>query len=233
VIPAHNEEELIDRCITALQHAEAHAREEFPQVALRIVVVADSCTDNTVPVLAGWSGIDVLSVRAKKVGVARSAGADYTVALLHHGHATALDNAWLAHTDADSVVPINWFTEQVRLAHAGADVMVGTVRPDFADLTTDQISAWLARHTPGQPNGHVHDANLGIRASAFVTAGGFDPLAEHEDNALVRRLTAAGHQIVASDTCEVLTSGRYTGRTPGGYARYLAHDLIKTQLPPV
>jgi hypothetical protein len=32
--------------------------------------------------------------------------------------------------------------------------------------------------------------------------------------------------VVATDACEVLTSGRQTGRTPGGYATYLRDELV-------
>jgi len=137
-----------------------------------------------------------------------------------------LDAVWLACTDADSVVPVGWIDDQLDRAAAGADVVIGTVRPDFADLSPRQIAAWTGRHTPGRPNGHVHGANLGVRASSYRAVGGFAPVDLHEDNDLVDRLRAAGATLVASDVGEVLTSGRRDGRTSGGYAGYLAVDLL-------
>jgi hypothetical protein len=75
---------------------------------------------------------------------------------------------------------------------------------------------------PGRPNGHVHGANLGVRADAYLRAGGFATLPEHEDVDLVARLRADPRvDVRPSDAADVLTSGRTTGRTPGGYAGYL------------
>ena len=146
--------------------------------------------------------------------------------------ALSLGADWLANTDADSVVPANWLEVQRAFADAGAAVVIGTVRPDFDDLTEMQRVAWLAGHIPGRPNGHVHGANLGIRASAYLAAGGYHPLPEHEDADLVARLSRQG-PIVASDAAEVITSGRTFGRTPGGYARYLREDLVAEVTAPL
>ena len=80
---------------------------------------------------------------------------------------------------------------------------------------------WLDTHTPGLPNGHTHGANLGMRASTYLGVGGFSDLDEHEDVALVDACRRVGAAICATDAAEVLTSGRFIGRTPGGYAGYL------------
>ena len=81
--------------------------------------------------------------------------------------------------------PPQWLTCQLALAQRGADVVVGTVRPDPSDLTAAEHRAWSATRVPGRPNGHVHGANLGIRADAYLRAGGFLPQDEHEDVDLV------------------------------------------------
>jgi len=228
VVPAHNEEAFIGRCLTALTVAARHARTTYSSVQVRIVVVADSCTDQTAQLAASFPGVDVLSLHARTVGAARAEGVDFALAAFRHNPAFDPSGkaGWIANTDADSVVPANWFTTQIALAADGCDVMIGTVRPDFGDLTDQQIAAWTARHTPGAPNGHVHGANLGVRASVYEAAGGFYPQTEHEDVELVHRLKASGARLVASEACEVLTSGRQVGKTPGGYARYLAEDLV-------
>lgn len=204
VIPARDEADLIVRCLASIG-------------AERIIVVADSCVDNTAQI-ARSRGAEVIEITDANVGVARAVGCE---AALRHP-----DIDWIACTDADSAVPPNWIDEQLRLAAMGADVVVGTVRPDFADLTALQTRAWLATHQPGVANGHVHGANLGIRASAYLSVGGFAPVSEHEDNDLVDRLAAAGFTITPTAAIDVLTSGRAFGRTPGGYARYLRDDLI-------
>jgi hypothetical protein len=136
------------------------------------------------------------------------------------------DSVWIANTDADSAVPPGWLLEQARLARDGADVVLGTVSPDVDDLDDDQARAWLNRHSGDRALGEVHGANLGMRADLYLAVGGFPALAEHEDVAFVERCAARGAEIVASDSCEVTTSGRRVGRTPGGFARYLRDDLL-------
>lgn len=224
VVPARNESALIDRCLAALVAARAHLATVDPLVTVGILVVADACTDGTEDVVRARRDdrVELLVTDAGRVGAARAVGVR---AVLGDRAAHRLDRLWLAHTDADSVVPVEWLAQQVALAEAGAEVVVGTVRPDPADLTAEQDARWLATHERGRPNGHVHGANLGVLASAYVQAGGFDAVPEHEDNLLVDRLRSAGARIVASDDAEVLTSGRRIGRTPGGYAAYLEGAL--------
>jgi hypothetical protein len=227
VVPARDEERLVGRCLVSLVDAAAVLRRERPGVVARIVVVADACTDRTAELARAFAGVTVIEVDAGAVGTARAEGVRHGLALLADDpFGTAVpERIWLASTDADSAVPTNWLTEQVALADRGVDVMVGTVRPDPADLTPEQDAHWLATHVPGLPNGHVHGANLGVRASSYLEAGGFDGVVEHEDNVLVSRLRTLPTVIVPSDACQVLTSGRLVGRTPGGYAGYLAETL--------
>jgi glycosyltransferase involved in cell wall biosynthesis len=228
VVPAHNEQAFIGRCLDSLTAAARYTRGHRPDVHVRIVIVADSCTDDTAHIASSFPGIDVLTLHARSVGAARAEGVDFALAAFRHdpNFDPAGTTGWIANTDTDSAVPEHWFTAQIGLAETGFDVIVGTVRPDFDDLTPEQITAWEARHTPGRPNGHVHGANLGIRASTYTAANGFQPQAEHEDVDLVQRLRDLGARLVASENGEVLTSGRQVGKTPGGYARYLAENLI-------
>ncbi len=204
VIPARDEAELIGRCLDSIGDA-------------RVIVVADSCGDDTAAI-ARDRGAEVIEIDEANVGLARAIGCEAAL------RDPRVD--WLACTDADSVVPSNWLTVQYKLAEQGVDAVVGTVRPDFADLTALQARAWLATHQFGVANGHVHGANLGLRAAAYLHVGGFAPVSEHEDNDLVARLAAAGFTVTPTAAIEVSTSGRTFGRTPGGYARYLRDDLI-------
>ena len=209
VIPARDEEELIGRCLAAVIESARHV-----PVPVEITVVADGCLDRTTTVARSFRGVRVIELESSNVGTARAAGARTSLARGAH---------WLANTDADSVVPPNWLAHQYALAAEGWDVVIGTVRPDFAELAPEQRAAWLATHHVGEPNGHVHGANLGVRASAYHASGGYRSLPEHEDVDLVARL--AGFRLVASDRAEVVTSARRFGRTPGGYARFLREEL--------
>ncbi|ADG73424.1 glycosyl transferase family 2 [Cellulomonas flavigena DSM 20109] len=242
VVPVRDEEALVGACLASLDAARTTLLARGGRTA-DVVVVLDSCRDGTADVVARHvathgglhgathgglhdgvhGGVRVLEVEAADVGLARATG----VAAALAASPASPDETWLACTDADSQVGADWLVEHVRLADAGADVVVGTVHPDPADLTPAQWTAWRATHVPGRPNGHVHGANLGVRASAYLRAGGFRAAREHEDVELVARLRASGAVIVASDVVDVRTSGRPVGRTPGGYAGHLAATLLR------
>ena len=190
------------------------------------IFALDHCTDRSEAVIRE-AGYPTVQSPLQGVGAARSAAADFAM----RGFVAAdLDSLWLANTDADSVVPWNWLIHQIDLAEAGADLIVGSVRPFLEDLDTERRLAWMRTHRNGQALGHVHGANLGIRASAYVAAGGFEPVTEHEDVNLVERASATGAALVASDAHPVATSARLVGRTDGGYAGYLRDQLVPLAL---
>ena len=215
VVPVHNEAELLDRCLTALGEAVATAAGRGIRSVVQVVL--DDCSDGS-ELIAAAHPFPTMVVSAAGVGDARARG---VAAAMREVACSPLRRLWIANTDADSAVPANWIVTQCDLAANGADIFVGTVRPDFADLSPPHRRHWLRTHAAGAPNGHVHGASLGIRADVYAAAGGFDAIAEHEDVDLVQRCRVLGANLHASASAEVLTSGRFIGRTPGGYAGYL------------
>ncbi|QAY61779.1 glycosyltransferase [Microbacterium protaetiae] len=217
VVPVHDEQELIAGCLQSLVAAARAVR-----AITSIHVVLDACTDGSALIAARFP-VCTSAVEAGSVGIARDAGVRAALRAFAHVPPARL---WIAHTDADSTVPLHWLAHQIMLAEQGADVVIGTVRPDFRDLTREQTDAWWATHTPGVANGHVHGANLGTRASVLVDAGGFPPIPLHEDVRLIEQVRMRGASIIASDGAWVRTSGRQYGRAEGGYAEYLRTQLV-------
>ncbi|MGU3432948.1 glycosyltransferase [Actinomycetes bacterium M1A6_2h] len=210
VVPAHNEVELLPRCLDALGRAAASAL-----VPVTVVVVLDACDDNTVSVVP--QGVRVVEIEARNVGVARAAGFDSVAAQVG-------TDTWFTTTDADSVVEVTWFHNH--LSHAiTADAAAGTVRVDtwpnhtaaVQRLFHEQYAATLGNSTQK----HVHGASLGMRADAYRAVGGFRPMAVGEDQDIVDRLVAAGRVVAWADDLCVSTSDRSDARADEGFAHHL------------
>ena len=159
-------------------------------------------------------------IRARNVGAARAAG---------HGRAAAADGGyrpaavWLATTDADTVVPPGWLRRQLRYASQGWDVVLGTVTvTDWDGHPPHTPAAFAALYEFGDgPHPHVHGANLGIRASAYLAAGGFRSLRTAEDHALLAAVTEAGCPVLQASDITVETSARRQARAPRGFGHLL------------
>jgi GT2 family glycosyltransferase len=70
-------------------------------------------------------------------------------------------------------------------------------------------------------HGHVHGANLGIRADLYQRLGGFDAAVVNEDVDLIRRARRHGVEIRWALDMAVRTSSRAVGRAPLGFAGHL------------
>jgi hypothetical protein len=183
-------------------------------------VVADDCRDRTAWAARG-GGASVVTIGARSVGIARAAGVREV--LRRTGRLDPAD-VWLATTDADTRVPACWLREHVRRGNQGWDAVAGTVRvADWSGYRPAVRSLFRTRYGTGTgPHGHVHGANLGFRASAYLRVGGFPDVPTAEDRALVAALAAAGGRVRRTRALTVVTSARRESRVPHGFSHYLA-----------
>ena len=215
LIPAHNEEDLLAECLQAALCAAQH--ELLRGESVVVLVVLDSCTDRSCEIVQRYP-VHSLSIEARNVGQARAVGAKFLL---------ALGVRWISCSDADSRVAQDWLVAQLSL---GVDAVCGTVTVETWHDSFDE-SAQIRYHQHYQAQDghrHIHGANLGISADAYRRAGGFEPLACHEDVQLVRQLERCGANIAWSHRPQVLTSARLDSRARGGFGDYL-HDLIRVK----
>ncbi|MER7289033.1 MULTISPECIES: glycosyltransferase [Streptomyces] len=222
VVPAHNEARELPAALRALRAAARHpALAGLPVVT---VVAADACTDAT-PTVAARLGAAVVELPGRNVGAARAAGVDHALRLLGPG----ADRAWIATTDADTLVPPHWLAHHAHRARQGWHCVVGTVRLRRSPSLPERARALHDSHyfagRPGAPHPwahpHVHGANLGVAARRYRAAGGFPALAHGEDRALVAALEEHGCRILRTDECPVRTSARLDSRAPHGFGAFL------------
>jgi glycosyltransferase involved in cell wall biosynthesis len=215
VIPAHNEEACLPGCLAALHAAASHPGLQGEPVLVHVVL--DACDDGSEDVLKRWhrghAGTLVTltwsQIDKRKVGAARAAGANR---LLHQGA------RWLAFTDADTHVSSEWLVQQLAL---NVDVVCGSVAVDdwspHAGHAAMLRTHFAATYNDRDGHRHIHGANLGVAADAYVRCGGFQSVPCHEDVYLVAALERIGARFAWSAAPRVVTSARTDARARDGF----------------
>lgn len=225
VIPARNEEEHIAASLRSVRAALQRVRGECRDLSCDVTVVLDCCTDGTAALVAAHGARGIVS-NAGCVGGSRHIGA--IDAITRCGRAGIADRElWITNTDADSTVPDTWLVNQVLFGDNGIDAVLGTVTP--CGLTKEINGLWHKRHLLTEGHDHVHGANMGMRASTYLQAGGFAPLTVHEDRDLADRLKSVTNRWISTHRTNVTTSGRTNSRVVGGFATYLATMATEDQ----
>jgi glycosyltransferase involved in cell wall biosynthesis len=220
LIPACNEEKLLPRCLNSVKAALSSLS---GNMTVDIVVVVDNSTDRTREIaqrVIYGHGV-VVCTQAGIVGRARALAA--RIALERYGGPRY--SCWLANTDADTSVPASWLSEQLILASEDIEAIAGTVDVDSFEEHDHGVErgfrrTYLFHHDGSHP--HVHGANLGVRADAYLRAGGWSDISTAEDHDLWNRLARVGARRMSVSRIKVITSGRRIGRAPYGFADALA-----------
>jgi glycosyltransferase involved in cell wall biosynthesis len=201
VIPALNEAEYIDSCLSSIRDQTSDAVDE-------VVVVDGGSTDGT-PDLARSAGARVLEQSGTGIGPARDEGA------------SATEGDWLLFVDADTrleptyVETLRDFCEREALAAASARCrVVGASRGKAMQVVLNRLFSRLRR--PVLPG-----FNTFVRREAYDAVGGY-PAVPNEDTAFSRRLAREFDTAYHPDVL-VETSGRRFGRA--GLTRTLWHYL--------
>lgn len=206
VIPALDEEFLLERCLTALDVQDYSGGYE-------VVVVDNGSTDATATV-ARAHGARVVheprrgTARARRTGFADARG-DVIVS-----------------TDADCVAPAEWLSN---LAAAMADPEIDGVVGGFTYVCRRRgvrlalrVLMPVAFGVDRLFGGHFSEANFALRRHAYRRVGGFR-IGASEGIDLTRRLRAAGFRLRVDHRLRVETSGRRFdhafARTVGAYVR--------------
>ena len=240
-MPAHNEAELIPRCLLAL--GQAAVRSALWLEDLTIIVLANNCSDGTAAVarhtMIKHADVVVHEIRLPPhlahAGGARRYALDAAAAYLPY-------DGILMTTDADSEVDGEWMVANLSEFAGGADAVAGSI--DFRPAERDTLPVlpnrdleWTlaARHAELEslidPCDHdpwprhiwAWGASLTLTKAAYRAIGGLPVVALAEDRALAAALERADLKLRRSLAPRVFTSARPNGRAPGGFA-----DLIQT-----
>ncbi len=225
LIPARDEQELLPRCLRSVLEARMHLSSDATS---DLIVVVDRSTDDTLQLarhMVGEAG-EVIETQAGCVGAARALAAQLAL----DRYTGSAERCWLANTDADCEVPGTWLRDHLAFARSGVSAVAGIIGVDAFGEHEPHVPECFRRsyliHADGT-HPHVHGANLGVRADAYLQAGGWQNLSTAEDHDLWERLQHQRSLQVADASLRVSTSGRRTGRAPRGFADALAaHNRI-------
>ncbi|MBI2786889.1 MAG: glycosyltransferase [Legionella longbeachae] len=219
LIPAKNEELLLPRCLYSILDA---SRMISPHINIEIILCVDSSTDNTFEI-----GKKILNNKGKifscnkgNVGAARRMAAQYAL----EKYQGSLRSCWIANTDADCKVPIDWLEKQLLWANNGKHAITGIVKVDSYEEHHPAVPKLFQNDYVIHPDGshpHIHGANLGVRADVYLKVGGWRELSTAEDHDLWNRLNRLNFELVTDANLFVITSGRKVGRAPMGFANKL------------
>ncbi len=226
-VPAKDEVHRIGPSIAGLLAA---ADELHPNVCVTISVAADTCIDGTAELLDDLARvcplIRVVHGRWSSVGAARRAAVTNGLRTQRSARVSSMKATWIASTDADSQVPLDWLVSQVSLAEGGYDAIAGTVEiADDADRTEALMDLFTRNYALREcEHDHVHGANMGLRAQAYLAAGGFPAVRRSEDRLLWNEVVRRRFRTVSPLGLTVSTSGRLSGRVAGGFSHALANS---------
>jgi glycosyltransferase involved in cell wall biosynthesis len=218
-IPARNEQDTIAACIESIDAAASAV--VWP---VHLVIAVDCCTDATghlaaqVPVQHCTRA--VVSGTWAGAGAARRAAVTHGLSLI--GSERRLRRVWIANTDADTIVPPDWLATQLRYSTM-CQAVAGIVDLDPTQVPTSILHRFRTTyHRRADSHDHVHGANLGVRATSYLAAGGWCPATRvGEDHGLWQRLVETGATVHHSIQLRVATSGRVVSRVEGGFATNL------------
>jgi hypothetical protein len=117
---------------------------------------------------------------------------------------------------------------QLEFANQGYQAIAGTVEiGEVMHQGRDVSGALMADYAVGADgsHSHVHGANLGVRADAYLQAGGWSHAGLAEDHSLWRRLGESGCALRSTTTLRVKTSARLHARAAGGFGATLLSKL--------
>jgi len=208
VVPAYNEEKVIEKCLEAL------VKQDFPKANYEIIVVDNASTDRTAEIARKASAKVVLEKR-KGIAYARQAGLE------------ACKGDIVCCTDADTIVPEDWISRIYTRYQSDPKLVSLGGGFRFWDKKGILVNSYclvvrivgLAVNSLGLP--HLIGYNHSYRRKEFTRLGGYDPRFQiHEDTVASQRLAKAGKHIF-DPSIIVYTSYRRFNKIP-----LLAHMFI-------
>jgi len=136
LIPAHNEEEVIETTLLSISNAVAHAQAAFPKLNVRVVVGADRCSDGTVAKAKQWQ-CDVIELNQTDGG---------KWATLSRLVAECKSSDWIVLADAGVVWSSNFLSRTLRYCEHAEAIAVAPTYKNAEGGTLEGLIWSIERH---------------------------------------------------------------------------------------
>jgi cellulose synthase/poly-beta-1,6-N-acetylglucosamine synthase-like glycosyltransferase len=185
VIPARNEAQNIEHCLTSI------LEQDYPRELFEVILVDDGSTDDTA-LIAGKFGIQILRQENQGPAAARNAGAGMG------------SKEILVFTDADCAPAPTFLSAMAKVFDDprvdGAMGAYKTHQSGWIPRFVQQEFEYKQRRMSRMKSiNTVHTYAAAYRRSVFIESGGFDedfPFPSNEDQELSYRLVEQGHELV-------------------------------------
>ncbi|WP_417547394.1 glycosyltransferase [Marinobacter segnicrescens] len=192
VIPAHNEEDYIERCLTSI------LAQDYPDSRYEAIVVNNNSTDAT-PKIARQLGVQVIDEPQGPVGRVRNAGAK------------AARGEVLLFIDSDCIAPSDWISYAAGKISSEHGLVLGG-GCELPQNPKPIEKYWLLNGTEGAtlPRDLI-GASIAIATSDFFDVGGFDEtVTSGEDSKLSAMLRQRSFSVVIDRKMSVTHLGNAT-----------------------
>lgn len=192
VVPAHNEQGFIEKCIASIKDA------DWPAECLEILVIDHRSTDATAEV-ARRAGARVIRETGTSIGAVRNAGLK------------AARGEFVAYVDADCTVPRNWLSTAISILHS--DPSIGAVGgPCLSPDTGSWVERALACSScpPGiiRPAKELATSSFISRTHLLRELGMFnESLISGEDDEMSYRIRRRGLLLISASDCHIVHHG--------------------------
>ena len=239
-IPVRNEEARLRSCLDALS-----TQTRRPD---SILLFLNNCTDDSLEIcqrsVQSLPNIKIvecyLDDNEASAGEARRRAYEHALTLAEDGV--------ILTTDADTMVPKTWISDNLDEINGGADCVCGMAkiseeidsarqpRLEFDDMRERMLAslqdeiASIVDPDPYDtwPRHQQHSgASIAVRAQVLRRAGGAPRVASGEDRALVAKLALFDARIRHAPQIQVTVSGRLQGRAAGGMAETIKRRLSR------
>ena len=185
IVPAHNEEEYINKCLSSLKF------QDYPKDKYEIIVVDNDSQDRTQDIARQFN-VKLIFQDTGPVGAVRNAGAKQAKGEL------------LAFIDADCTAPVDWLSKGVSLISKNEAVYGGGC--DIQEAPHWIERAWLLKNKTAPKD--LLGCCIFIKKDIFLKIGMFDEdITSGEDTKLSNSLKIHYHLVVMTEDLNVIHLG--------------------------